>query len=94
LPERTEKTTKNLRQNRKSLGQDLNPVHPKHEAGVLTIQPQCTVVGDQQIYGDNNTKVDIGYKTVNLTEMVKVAVFHGTHDELLDSIERGIFLNN
>jgi hypothetical protein len=51
-------------------------------------------VGDQQIYGDNNTKMDIGYKTVNLTEMVKVAVFHGTHDELLDSIERGIFLNN
>jgi hypothetical protein len=37
------KTMKNLSQDSRSPGQDLNPGHPEYEAGVLTIQPRCSV---------------------------------------------------
>jgi hypothetical protein len=37
------KTMKNLSQDSRSPGQDLNPRPPKYEAGVLTTQPRRSV---------------------------------------------------
>jgi hypothetical protein len=37
------KTTKNLSQDRRSLGRDLNPGPPEYEAGVLTTRPRRSV---------------------------------------------------
>jgi hypothetical protein len=37
------KTTKNLSQNNRSPGRDLNPVSPEYEAGILATQPRCLV---------------------------------------------------
>jgi hypothetical protein len=37
------KTMKNLSQDSRFLGQDLNPRSPKYENGVLTTQPRCLV---------------------------------------------------
>jgi hypothetical protein len=36
---------KNLSQESWSSGRDLNPRHPQDEAGVLSVQPQCSAVG-------------------------------------------------
>jgi hypothetical protein len=44
LPGATEENHKNLSQDSRSPGQDLNPRSPKYKAGVLNTQPQCSVL--------------------------------------------------
>jgi hypothetical protein len=41
--DRTRKTIKNLSQDSRSPGRDLNPGPPEYEAGVLTTRSQCSV---------------------------------------------------
>jgi hypothetical protein len=42
--ERLVKTMKNLREDSRSLGRDLNSGPPEYEAGVLTTQPRRSVI--------------------------------------------------
>jgi hypothetical protein len=42
--ERLEKTMKNISQDDRSPGRDLNPESPEHEEGLLTAQPRRSVV--------------------------------------------------
>jgi hypothetical protein len=39
------KTTKNLSQDSRSPGRDLNPGHPEYEAGLSTTRKRCSVLG-------------------------------------------------
>jgi hypothetical protein len=50
------KTTRNLYQDSRSLGEDFNLGPPKYEAGVLIIQPRHSI--NDSIHGDWNTDLN------------------------------------